>query len=58
VDKAPVTEVKRWEADMHAYLESTQPEILQAITRTQDLTQETIDALRVALEDFNKSWTA
>jgi F-type H+-transporting ATPase subunit alpha len=58
VDKASVTEVKRWEADMHAYLESTQPEILQAITRTQDLTQETIDALRVALEDFNKSWTA
>jgi F-type H+-transporting ATPase subunit alpha len=58
LDRVAVTEVKKWEADMHAYLESTHPEILQGIARSQDLSQEIIDAMRTALEDFNKSWTA
>jgi F-type H+-transporting ATPase subunit alpha len=58
LDKVPVTEVKKWEAGMHAYLDASHPEIGRAIARTQDLTQETIDALRIALEDFNKGWTA
>ncbi|MEZ4612434.1 MAG: hypothetical protein R2838_19695 [Caldilineaceae bacterium] len=56
VDKVPVEHVKTWEADLHAYMDATHPEIGQAILRTKDLPQETIDALRIALEDFNKSW--
>ncbi|MCB0073425.1 MAG: F0F1 ATP synthase subunit alpha, partial [Caldilineaceae bacterium] len=58
VDKVPVEHVKTWEADLHAYMDATHPEIGQAILRTKDLPQETIDALRIALEDFNKSWSA
>jgi F-type H+-transporting ATPase subunit alpha len=58
LDKVPVAEVKKWEADMHAYLDATHPEIGQAILRTLDLTQETTDSLRIALEDFNKTWLA
>jgi F-type H+-transporting ATPase subunit alpha len=58
LDKVPVTDVKKWETDMHAYLDASHPEIGQAIARTEDLEQGTIDALRVALEDFNKSWMA
>jgi len=58
LDKVPVTAVKKWEADVHAYLDASRPEIGQSIARTNDLPQETIDALRIAIEDFNKTWTA
>ena len=58
VDKVPVEQVKTWEADLHAYMDATHPEIGQAILRTKDLAQETIDAMRIALEDFSKSWSA
>jgi len=58
LDKVPVTQVKKWETDMHAYLDASHPEVGQAIMRTKDLAPETVDALRVALEDFNKGWTA
>jgi F-type H+-transporting ATPase subunit alpha len=58
VDQVPVSEVKRWEAEMHAYMDASHPEIGQSIARTQDLTQDVIDSLRVALEDFNRTWTA
>ncbi|RIK53966.1 MAG: F0F1 ATP synthase subunit alpha [Chloroflexi bacterium] len=57
VDKVPVSEVKNWEADMHAYLEASHPEIGQAIMRTKDLTDDTVEALRLALADFNNTWT-
>jgi hypothetical protein len=43
---------------MHAYLAASHPEIGQSILRTLDLTQETADSLRIALEDFNNTWSA
>jgi F-type H+-transporting ATPase subunit alpha len=58
LDKVPVTQVKRWEAEMHAYLDASHPEIGQEIARTKDLSQGSMDALRVALGDFNNTWTA
>jgi F-type H+-transporting ATPase subunit alpha len=58
LDKVPVDQVKRWEAEMHAYLDASHPEIGQSIARTNDLTNDTIESLRVALDDFNNSWTA
>ncbi len=58
LDKVPVAHVKRWEADAHAYLDASHPEIGQAILRSKDLDNNTISALRIALEDFNKGWTA
>ncbi len=57
VDKVPVSEVKNWEADMHAYLDASHPEIGQAIMRTKELSDETVEALRLALTDFNNTWT-
>jgi F-type H+-transporting ATPase subunit alpha len=58
LDKVPVPEVKRWEADMHAFIDSNHPEVGQAIDRTKDVTDEIADMLRVALQDFNNTWTA
>ncbi len=57
VDKVPVEQVKQWEAEMHAYIDANHAEIGQTITRTGDLNENTINSLRLALEDFNKSWS-
>lgn len=56
VDKIAVDQVEQWESGMHAYLESNHPEIGQSIMRTKDLTPETVEALGLALTDFNLSW--
>ena len=58
VDKVPVEQVKRWENEMHAYMDANHPEIGQTIMRTGQLDENTINSLRLALEDFNKSWVA
>jgi F-type H+-transporting ATPase subunit alpha len=56
LDKIPVQYIKKWEADMHAYMDANHPEIGQSILRTKDLSPEIIDALSVAIDDFNASW--
>ena len=58
VDQVPVEHVKTWEADMHAYMDASHPEIGQAIMRTKDLGDETAESLGLALDDFNNSWSA
>ncbi len=57
VDDVAVTDVKRWELEMHAYMDANHPEIGQTILRTQDLHDETLDSLRLALETFNSGWS-
>jgi F-type H+-transporting ATPase subunit alpha len=56
VDKVPVASVKKWESDMHAYMDANNPEIGQTIMRTKVLDDNTSNSLRLALEDFNKGW--
>jgi F-type H+-transporting ATPase subunit alpha len=56
LDKVEVSDVKAWEAAVHTYLDASHPEIGQAIMRSKDLTPETIEALRIALTDFNQTW--
>ena len=56
MDKVPVASVKAWEAAAHAYLDSNHPEIGQTILRSKDLNEETQQALRMALTDFNQTW--
>ncbi|CAN5452576.1 F0F1 ATP synthase subunit alpha [soil metagenome] len=57
LDKVPVVNVKKWEADMHAYMDASHPEIGQTLLRTTQLDSNTINSLRLALEDFNKTWS-
>jgi F-type H+/Na+-transporting ATPase subunit alpha len=57
VDKVPVANVKQWEAAMHAHVDANNGEIGQTIMRTGDLNENTINSLRLAIEDFNKSWS-
>lgn len=56
VDKVPVAQVKQWEQAMHAYMDATHPEIGQGILRTGALDENSINSLRLALQDFNNSW--
>ncbi len=56
LDQVPVQYVKQWESAMHAFMDSNNPEIGQAILRTKDLQPEIIDSMSVAIDDFNKSW--
>ena len=58
VDDVDVTDVKRWELEMHAYMDANHPEIGQTIMRSQDLPDESVDSLGLALETFNSNWTA
>ncbi len=57
VDEVSITEVKRWEIEMHAYMDANHPEIGQAILRARDLPDESLDSLRLALETFNSGWS-
>ena len=57
LDDIAVTDVKRWELEMHAYMDANHSEIGQAILRAQDLPDESLDSLRLALETFNSSWS-
>ncbi len=57
VDEVPITDVKRWEVEMHAYMDANHPEIGQTILRSQDLPDESLDSLRLALETFNSGWS-
>lgn len=58
VDKVPVEQVKRWESELHAYMDANHPEVGQTIQRTGALDENTINSLRLAIEDFNKGWIA
>jgi F-type H+-transporting ATPase subunit alpha len=56
VDNVPVQVVKQWEAEMHAFMDANHPEIGQSIMRSKDLPPEIIDALSIAIDDFNHTW--
>jgi F-type H+/Na+-transporting ATPase subunit alpha len=57
VESVPVPDVKTWEYDMHAYMDANHAEIGQSILRNKALDDNTIDSLRLALEDFNRNWS-
>ena len=57
VDEVAVTDVKRWELEMHAYMDANHPEIGQTVLRSQDIPDESLDSLRLALETFNSNWS-
>ncbi|MER2600629.1 MAG: F0F1 ATP synthase subunit alpha [Caldilineales bacterium] len=56
LDKVPVSRIAEWEQGLSQYLDTNRPEIGQAILREKRLDDATIDALRVALADFNKQF--
>ena len=58
MDDVSVPNIKKFEADMHAFLQSNHPEIGQSILRSKVLADEMADNLSVVLQDFAKNWSA
>ncbi len=54
----PVPKVIRFQNEFLAYMESTHPEIGQAIDKTKELSPENEEALKKAIIDFKKGFTA
>jgi F-type H+-transporting ATPase subunit alpha len=56
LDDVPIEDVRRFEADFLDSLRRRHPGILQAIRETLDLPEETVTALKDAIEDFRKGF--
>ena len=52
LDAVPVAEITRFETELRAYLRDSRPEILETIRTSLEISDETADALRAAIEDF------
>ncbi len=56
LDALPVNRVRAYEDGLLAHVRSRQPEILESIRTSRDLTDETAGALKSAVESFTKSF--
>jgi F-type H+-transporting ATPase subunit alpha len=56
LDELPVQDVRRFEAEFLAFLDSSRPEILHSIRDTKDLTAENDKALTDAIQQFKKGF--
>ncbi len=54
IDQVPVDKVQRWEAELHRFMETAHPEILETIARDKVLADETTANLRAALDEFQR----
>jgi F-type H+-transporting ATPase subunit alpha len=55
LDDVPVSEVKAWENAFRRWMDANRPEVGEAIERDNELTPETEEALKAAVEEFNAS---
>jgi F-type H+-transporting ATPase subunit alpha len=57
LDEVPVEDVRRFETEFLDYLQSTHKGILDAIRETNDLSDDTVTALKDAVTEFKKGFT-
>jgi F0F1-type ATP synthase alpha subunit len=57
-DSIPVEKIRSWENAMLRSMEASYPDITRDITYKKQITPETSDKLRQALQTFNSSWAA
>jgi F-type H+-transporting ATPase subunit alpha len=58
MDDVSVERVRAWEAAFHSFMENSHPELGQTITAAKQLSNETIESLRAAIEEFKKTQPA
>jgi F-type H+-transporting ATPase subunit alpha len=56
LDDIPVAKVGAFEANFHRFIDANHPEIGQAIARTKELSQETEEKLKAAIQEFKKGF--
>ena len=54
LDETPIDKVRQWETEFHRFMETAHPEILETIMKDKTLSDETIAALRAAIEEYQK----
>jgi F-type H+-transporting ATPase subunit alpha len=57
IDKVPVDNVSKWSQDFLRYMDTAHPSVGQAIRESLDFTEETQEALKQAISDFNTGWS-
>jgi F-type H+-transporting ATPase subunit alpha len=57
LDEVPIEKVRAWENEFHRFMETAHPEIGEVITRDKALSEETINSLRAAIDEFKRSVT-
>lgn len=57
VDHVPVPRIREYEAKFHAWMEENASGVLHDIRQTGKLDDETVKALRGAIEQFNSTWS-
>src|SRR5438552_548506 len=56
IDDLPVSDVKRFEEQLHAWLEANRPEVAQHLREKGDLPKDVEDKLRTAVEEFKRDF--
>ncbi len=54
LDDVPIDKVKAWENEFHRFMETGHPEIIETIAKDKTLSDETIGALKTAIDEFKK----
>jgi F-type H+-transporting ATPase subunit alpha len=57
LDDVPIEKVRAWENEFHRFMETAHPEIGETIARDKALSEETINNLRAAIDEFKRSVT-
>ena len=57
LDDVPVSRVREWESGFHQYIEANQPQILESIATTYEITDDNQKALRDAIEAYKQTVT-
>jgi F-type H+-transporting ATPase subunit alpha len=58
LDDIALNDVRRFEAEFLAFVDSEHPEVLQSITDTKDLTADNEEALKAAIEKFKRGFAS
>ncbi len=56
LDDVPVARVREWERGFYRFMDGTHPEVGRAIAETKDLTDQTVEMLRVAIGEFKQTF--
>jgi F-type H+-transporting ATPase subunit alpha len=54
LDDVPIDKVHAWETEFHRFMETAHPELIETIQKDKALSDETIAALRAAIDEFKK----
>jgi F-type H+/Na+-transporting ATPase subunit alpha len=58
LDEVPIERLQEWEAGFHEFVRDQRPEIGRAILETGALSDETVDKLKAAIDEYNARFEA